>query len=235
MEGPVLPQKIWFLRQVNIFKGIPDADYAVIDRHSAERRFAPGAIIYRAGSLATSVYMLKRGKVKLSGSTEEGKEVIFAILKEGDLFGDLAIADQREHEEEATALTDVYLCVMRREDFEALLNSKPYLSLRFVKWSGVRRRVLEHRLQDLLFRSVPSRLARLVLSLAKDFGEPRPDRVLVVPFHLSHQEMASLTGASRETVSALLSDWKKRGLIDYSRKHIALVNPGALQSHAAEP
>jgi CRP/FNR family cyclic AMP-dependent transcriptional regulator len=235
MPDGAFPQKMWFLRQVNIFRGIPDADYSIIDRHSSERRFRRGETIYRIGSDASSIFMLKRGKVKLSRLTDDGKEIIFAILKEGDVFGELALSGERSRDEEAIALTDTYLCVMRREDFESLLRDKPYLSLRFIKWVGLRRRTLEHRLEDLLFRSVPSRLSRLLNSLAKDFGEPMASGAILIPFPLSHKEIANLTGTSRETVSALLSDWKKTHIIDYSRRNIVILDPTALQSIASSP
>lgn len=210
-------QKIWFLHQINLFKGIPEEDYTQIDRNSREATFKKGEAIYGPGDPSASVYMLKEGKVKISRTTDDGHEGTLAILKEGDLFGELSLTGEQERDEQAVVLEDCRVCIMARRDFEEILREKPHLSLKFAKLMGFRMKTLESRISDLMFHDTPTRIARLLLNLSREYGQPVPDGTLL-RLKLTHQELANLIGAARETVSAVLADWKREGLLDYPRR-----------------
>ena len=152
------------------------------------------------------------GRVKISRITEGGKELTLAILEAGEVFGELEVLEGGHRDTIAEALEDISICVLKRKDFEDVLKKNPDLTLRLTKLIGFRLKKIENRIEDLVFRDVPSRLARLFLSLAKEFGKASEDEVRL-NLKITHQELANLIGSTRETVSATLNDFRRRELI----------------------
>ncbi|MGH8103856.1 MAG: Crp/Fnr family transcriptional regulator [bacterium] len=224
-------QKVWFLHRIELFKGIADDDYRQMDRHSREASFKKGELIYSAGDASANVYMLKGGKVKMSRATDDGKEITLGILREGDVFGELAVTGESERNEQAVALEDCHVCIMARRDFEEILKAKLNLSLKFARLIGLRIKTLESRISDLMFWDTPSRVARLLLNLEKEYGKPGPGGKLL-RLKLTCQEMANLIGAARETVSAVLADWKHVGILDYPQRMLFIKDQKRLESIA---
>lgn len=170
--------------------------------------------IYLPGDLSRQVYLLKSGRVKISRITEDGREVTLALLRPGEIFGELEVLEETPRDTMAEALDDVELCIIQREDFLKILRAKPDLSIRLTKLIGFRLRNIESRIEELVFRDVPARLARLLMEMAKEFGKQEGEREGVrIGARLTHQEIANLIGSTRETVSATLGEFKRQGLL----------------------
>ncbi len=187
--------------------------------------------IYLAGDHSDSLYFLKQGRVKISRIDESGKEFTLTLLEPGEIFGELGLFDDSPRETTAVALEDSIICMMRRQDFEQYANQKPELSLKLNKLMGLRLRQIENRIEELLFRDVPSRLARLLLRLVDQ--HPRLTKQGTrINIKLSQQELANLIGATREMTSTVLNDFKKQGTIRIESKYIYIMNRSQLQKIA---
>ncbi|MBI3610455.1 MAG: Crp/Fnr family transcriptional regulator [Nitrospirae bacterium] len=159
---------------------------------------------------------------------EDGKELTLAILEPGEVFGEMEVLEGMPRDTVAEALDDVSICVMQRSDFEALLKKDPNTNIRLTKLIGLRLKKIESRIEDLVFKDVPARLAHLLFELSKEFGvqENGQTRLSV---KLSHQELANLIGSTRETVTATLGDFKRRGLIAFDGRRLVILREKELE------
>jgi CRP-like cAMP-binding protein len=168
-------------------------------------------------------YLLKKGRIRIASSAPSGKEVTFEILDPGEIFGELEALEGFPREALAETLDDSLICAIRREDFTRYLREHPDLMVKLTKLIGFRLRKIRSRVEDLVFRDVPARLAHLLLDLKKTDGFPEGAGIRL-GVKLTHQEMANLIGCSRETVSATLGQFRERRLIRIEGRSITILD-----------
>lgn len=179
--------------------------------------------VYLPGDLGSTVFLLKKGRVKIASHAPSGKELTFEILEPGEIFGEVEALEGVARESSAQALEDTLLCAIRKEDFERYLRLHPDLSFKLTKLLGFRLRRIRNRVEDLVFRDVPARLAHLLLDLSKTDGEIRGSAVRL-KMHLTQQEIANLVGCSRETISLVLGQFKEQGLVQIEDHTITILD-----------
>lgn len=219
--------KIWYLRQINLFSTIDEREIHRLAERTTMREFARGKVILHPDDPPGMVYLIKEGRVKVSRYSLDGREQILALLEPGNLFGELSLLGEREpvHVE---AFEDTLLCTMPRAEFIALIRSQPELMLHMMKVLADRLRLAEEEIADLVFRPVPGRLASLLLRLAQAYGET-DGRGLRLALRLTHHDMASMIGATRETVTSTVSRFREEGLIDIDQRKIVIRDPERLR------
>lgn len=220
--------KIWYLKKINIFNDFSNEDMDYIDHISIMKHYHKKEPIFLPHDPGDRVYLLKKGKVKIARLSEEGKELILAVLNTGEIFGEAAIFDADSRTNMAETLEDAYICEISKRDFEELLAKKPDLALRLTKLIGFRRRQLEMKIEDLIFRNVQARLLRLLLNLSASYGVKKPAGLLI-DLKLTHADIANLIGTTRETTTLYLNQLKERGLIDFEKRKIVLLKPEKLR------
>jgi CRP/FNR family transcriptional regulator len=223
------PEKLWYLRRLDIFKGLSDEEYAVIDRDSRSLILRKRQLLSFQGTAQQAVYFVKRGSIKLVRTTKEGHAFIIDILGPSTLFGELEEGmDADGSEVAAEALEETLLCMMRRDNFNRLMELVPTLGTRITTLSGLRLRRVRNRLADLLYSSVEERLAKTFLSLAEDFGVACPEGVLI-DLRLTHNDFAGLIASTRETVSTVLNDLCRRSVITFRDHRILVIDQGQIK------
>lgn len=225
--------KLWYLKRFPLFDGFSNQEMDEVQRLSQSRTYRKGETLYLPGEPSGHLFMLKRGVIKLSRLLPDGRELTLTLLKPGDVFGELEVVGDTPHDAQAVAYEDVLLCVMARRDLLRWMQRKPELSLRITKLTGFRLRTIEHRLERLLFRSAPAKLADLLVELARQFGR-RDGSGLLIDLPLTHQELANLTGSVRETVSGVLAQFRQQGWIVIEHRRIRMLDPNALRRAAQE-
>lgn len=181
--------------------------------------------------ISKNIYLLKKGHVKISRIDEEGREVILEIVGQGEMFGELALLDDEDTgttTDVVQALDEVLICAIRRETFEMMMRGNPELTFRITKRIGLRLRRFEERVTNLVFKDVRQRVVSFLLRYAEDFGKVRGG-VVNIPMHLSHHEIALLTGSARQTVTTILNQLRADGLIDFSRSGMKLIDMSGLE------
>lgn len=224
-----MQSKFWFLKQIKLFSNLKDEALNDLDKITRMEEVKRRQPVYLPGDPANTVYLLKAGRVKISRVTEDGKEFTLAILEPGEVFGELEVLEGTPRDTVAEALEDISICVLQRKDFEEVLQKNPDLTIRLTKLIGFRLKKIESRIEDLVFRDVPTRLAHLLLSLSKEFGKQNEDGVRL-SVKMTHQELANLIGSTRETVSATLNDFKRQGLIQQEHHAITIRDQNRLSS-----
>jgi len=223
--------RLWYLKKFNFFDTLNDEDMESLNEVVVDNEVKKKQPVYLAGDPSETIYFLKKGRVKITRLDESGKEFTLTLLEPGEIFGELGIFDNSPRETSAVALEDSLICAMRRQDFEKYTSNKPELTFKLGKLMGFRRRQIENRIEELLFRDVPSRLARLLLRLAARHAR-ETKHGLQIHIKLSQQELANLIGATREMTSSVLNNFKREKLIAMEHKYIYILDRKRLEKIA---
>lgn len=187
-----------------------------------------GEFVYLPGDPGDSVYVVAEGCIKISKLSESGKELTLSFNGPGDLFGELALLSDQPRRTMAVALARSQVWVVPKEEMFQIASTSPAFSLRLSTVIGQRRHDLENRMESLVFRDVPARLAAQLLRLAEQYGK-KVDGQIEIGFKLSQLELANLIGATRETTSTAINDMKRAGILDSSHRTIIIRNMEALR------
>ena len=193
--------------------------------------YRPRQVVYLPGDRAQGVFFLAQGRVKISKVTRDGKELTLAYRVSGDFFGEPCLLEGGPREEMAEAMDTTTAVEIDREVLDGVLRSSGPTSYRFVRALVARRKELEARVEQLIFKDVGSKLAELLLELGQQHGI-QDDRGVVVGLKITHQEMANLIGSTRETVSLTLSQFKRKGLIQTEGRKVILADREGLKALA---
>lgn len=221
--------KIWHLKRFNIFTCLSENDKAEFSKVIAEKKYKKKEMIFLPGDRGDKVYMLKAGVVKISKYSDSGKEIILGMVNPGEIFGELALVDDSEREFVAEAMMDSYVCIANREDFLFYLNRYPEMSMQITKIIGLKFKRLGQKVEDLVFKNVYQRLAQLLLNLKSSYGYEK-DKGTYLYVKLTHYDIASLIGSTRETTTACLNEFKRQGLIDFDGRRVVIIDePGLIK------
>jgi len=172
--------------------------------------------------------------VKLGSLTEEGKQTILAFIEPGELFGELALMGAAEREEYAEAVEESTVVLIANDVMQQLLDENPQLSLGITRLFGLRLQRVERRLKYLLFRSNRERLVHLLLELSEKYGQ-RHAHGVELGIKLSHQDLASINGSTRETVTVVLGELQAEGRLELGRRKIVLTDLPFLANSVGRP
>ncbi len=223
---PTYPEKIGYLSSIQVFRDLTPGELAEMDRQITMSTCHAGKIFYMPEDSGEVLFLLKKGRVQLYRIAPNGKKLVVATLGPGSIFGEMSMVGQGMHNTFAEAVDECILCVMSRSDVERLVREKPDVAFRFVEAMGERLSQLETRLEDIAFKSIPARLASLLLQIDEEQGGSR------VVAGYTHQDFSEMLGTYRETVTQTLNDFKADGLIEIGRKKVTLLDIPALQEIA---
>ena len=223
--------KLWYLKNVNLFHGMSDAEMHVVEQRTIMREIRRKEVLYLPGDAGDRIYLLKRGVVKISTLTDDGKEIILALMRPGEVFGEEAVLEDAPRDHMAEAYEDALICVITRQDFMGILRAHPEMAFKVTKLVGFRLKTLRSRVEGLLFKGAPARLAQTLLDLARDHGVKDAEGVLL-PLRLSQQDLANLIGVTRESVNLALADFRSRGLVEMDGRALRLLRPEELRALA---
>ena len=229
---PSTPNKLWFLKHIRLFDGISPSAMHEMEKITRMEEVKKRQPLYFPGDPSSSVYLLKRGRVKIANTAPNGKEVTFDILEAGEVFGELDVLEDAPRSTSAEALDDALICVIPRKDFDQYLAMHPNVTIKLTKLIGLRLKKIQSRVEDLVFRDVPARLAHLLSELSNTEGVTDKQGIRL-KVKLTHQEMANLIVCSRETVSATLGQFREEGLINMDGRTIVILKRDALTRRAS--
>jgi len=219
--------KLWYLTNINLFQAMTPEQMHFVQNRTVMREIRRKEVLYLPGEPGDRIYLLKRGVVKISALPEDGREVILALLRKGEVFGEEAVLDDAPRDHMAEAYDDALICIITRQDFLEILRTFPDLTFRVTKLIGFRLRTFRNRVEGLLFKGTAARLATTLLDLGRDHGV-RDDHGVLLPLRLSQTDLASLIGVTRESVNLTLADFRKRGMVELDGRTLRLLKPEAL-------
>lgn len=216
------------LGQSPFFASLTPDEIHAVQRLFSQQHYAEGAPIQAAGEPATRISIVAAGTVKMARPTPDGQDVLLDFLGAGEHFGSLAALGDRAYREDVTAHTPCCVLYTTSETFDRILRAYPGVALSALEIVASRLRQAQTAVEQLSAYSVEHRVASTLLHLAETRGAPAEAGVLIeIP--VSRQDIADMTGAKVETVSRVMSDLKRSGLIESGRRWIAVVNMQGLR------
>lgn len=215
------------LSRHELFSELSDADLEQIATRLLVRQYAKGQIVFAQGDPGASLYLIESGRVSVTLSTPDGREVLIASLGPGDLLGELALLDGEPRSADAVVQEEAQLYALQRDDFAAFVESRPAVALKLLSALSRKLRRTTQQLEDLALLDVPARLARCLLEMAETRGEAVPrskSRIVSV----TQAELASAIGATRESANKWLGYFERQGLLALERGRVTVVDPDAL-------
>ncbi|HDM76480.1 MAG TPA: Crp/Fnr family transcriptional regulator [Deltaproteobacteria bacterium] len=212
-----------FLRQVPLFQSLSKANTeklaAVLRRQSLKK----GEALFRKGAEGTTLYIIAEGAIKIVLPSRMGSEVILAIFSEGDFFGEMALLDGRPRSADAVALSPCEVLALNRRDFLAFLKNNEE-AIRSILYSlSMRLRKTDDLLEDTCFLNISGRFAKKLVELADTYGRREGDTILI-DLRLSQKDMASMVGATRESINKEFRVLREKGLVSVTESTIRIHN-----------
>ncbi|TKJ42297.1 Crp/Fnr family transcriptional regulator [candidate division LCP-89 bacterium B3_LCP] len=198
------------LKAVPLFADLDDDSLEDLDDLLTVKRYKKNNLIIFEDDRGLNLFIIYRGRVKISRISEDGGEVILAILGEGEFFGELSVIDGLSRSATVTALDEVELLVMKREEFYGALETHPQISIFLLKELAGRIRKSDTQIKSLSLRNAKGRVATTLIRLAEDIGRMKAGRVIIPELPLQ-RDLANIAGTSRETISRVIAAFEKEG------------------------
>ena len=222
----MISQTADFLATIPLFSGLQRDELQRFADLTRERSYPKGSVILFQDDPGESLFVLRSGRVKVVLIGEDGREVILGVLEPGAHFGELALIDDQPRSAHVIAMEDANLLILRREDFRRRVEANPSVAWALLTELSRRLRRADVKIGGLVLLDVPGRIARLLLDLADETGNETIEKPL------THQTIAQMIGASRETVSRAMKEFQDSGLITVERRKIAVGNREALEKRS---
>jgi CRP/FNR family cyclic AMP-dependent transcriptional regulator len=208
------------LRNVPLFASFSDEQCAVLAQLVQRRSYPRGATVIEAGEPTHSLHIIISGRAQVVMSDKKGNQVILAILKPGEYFGEMGLLDDRPRSASVVARESCEVLTLGRQDFARCLKEHSELVVTVTRGLVKRLRNADTRIGSLALLDVYGRVAQLLLQESE-----LVDGVRMVSGKFSKQDIARMIGASRERVSRVMKDLQTRGYIEVKRSSIVLHDP----------
>ena len=207
--------KAEILKRSLIFSSLSQGELAELSKLAIERSFDAGEYIFWEGDAPDWFYIIAEGRIKVSKLASSGKEFIVAFFGEGEMFGEVAVFENKPYPASSQAVTGLKVLGIKREDLLAFLASRPQVALRIINVLGGRLREAASRLSDFAGERVEQRIARILLMLHSKIG-------VELPF--TRQEIADMAGTTTETAIRVVSRLVTAGIIRSGRGKMVILD-----------
>lgn len=215
--------KLWYFENFNLMKTLPPRELSRLNTSTKITKVPKKHIIYFPDESSNSVYLVKQGKVKISKMSEDGREIIIAILGPGEIFGESAITHEGSKREEfAEAAEETILCNMFSEVVLELMANDAAFGFRIFKIIGFRLKRIQSRFESLIFKPSDERVKSFIKDLANEEVLKNNNGEIELKLNLTHKDIGKLTATSRQTVTRVLNELEKRNHITYDRSKIVV-------------
>lgn len=209
------------LRRVPLFAHLEQEDLERIQAITSERHYGKGRIIFMEGEPGEALFLLKEGKIKLTRQTEDGREHILHLVNAGEVFAEVVLFDSGGYPATAETMEDCRIGIIKNRDLEGIIAGDARIALAMLRIMAVRLRAAQEKVMGLALYDAARRVVTTLLRLAEEHGITEPEGVRI-NLPITNQELANLAGTSRETVSRILSDLRRRDIVTISRQQIVI-------------
>lgn len=192
------------------------------------RRVQAGAYVFEEGERADKLYWMVKGKVKLTKASQDGKQMLFSLYGEGDMFGQFTPYLAQVHSVGAQALEDCEIGILYRKELEALLLNDRELSMCMMQWLGLNQSIMESKFRDLVLFGKSGALCSVLIRLSNTFGIAYGSDICIA-HKMTNTELAEMIGSTREGVNRMLADMKQEGIIANLNGHLVIKDLGFLR------
>lgn len=218
--------KIWYLENFSMLGVLKKEELQKMDEIAKMEETPRNQVIYYPDNQSNTIFLLKKGKVKISRYSETGEEYILALLGPGEVFGESAFTGEEKRGELATVTEDAIVCRVELAQFQELMANNPALNFEITKLIGLKFKKIQTKFEHLIFKSSEERIIWFIKSMAGQFGRPIKgfSDQFQIDIKFTHEEIGKLTATSRQMVTATLSTLEKNGIIKYDRRRIYILD-----------
>lgn len=220
-----------FLRQVSLFSDLSDKDLRELESVVRERSFRKNEVIFHAQEPGNALFVIKRGRVKISMDDRSGKEIILRILEAGDFFGEMSLLDDEPRSATVSSLEPCQALILFREPFLRFIPRHPEVVMKMLTALSRRLRKADEKISRLVFADAYEKVASVLMDIIEERKVPL-NIGTEVPLSLTRQELADIAGLSRETLTRVIADFQRAGLVRIEGRRIAIVSPARLKREA---
>jgi len=206
---------------------------AALEQRGARRRYPARVALFHEAQQADRVFLMLEGRVKLTRTSEDGREVVLAIRERGDLIGELAAIDGHPRSATAVALEPVEVLTIGAREFTALIEAHPRIAVALVKMISRRLRDADTKRVEFAAHDAMARVAARIVELTERFGSDCAAGT-AIDLPISQEELAGWVGCSREAVSRALQTMRDLGWVETERRRITVLDLDALHARAAQ-
>jgi CRP/FNR family transcriptional regulator, cyclic AMP receptor protein len=211
------------IKKLTFFSDLQEQDLEKIANISKERNYKKNMIIFMEDEPGEAFYYIKSGKVKIYRTYEDGREHIIHIFGEGDVFGEATLFNNICYPASASIYEDASIGIIKNADLEKLVKENSELSLKIIKLFAKKLIFAQNKIKDLTFNDVFSRTASQLIKLSKEYGVVT-EKGTAIKMQLSRQELAEMVGTTRETVSRVISKFKKEKSITENNDNLMILS-----------
>jgi CRP/FNR family transcriptional regulator, cyclic AMP receptor protein len=216
--------KLTELRRHPFLAGLPLEEIERLSIYVPTRTYPRGASIFARGDAGTTLFAVCSGTVRIGVPSRDGREVVFNLVKTGEIFGEISLLDGRPRTADATTLTDCVVMEIDRRNFMALLENQPQFALKLIGLLCARLRHTSEQVEDVLFSNSSERLAKLLVRLSRSVEISGSRRRI----RMTQHEIARMIGVSRENINRQSREWQERSWVRIERGSITVLAPEAL-------
>ncbi|MDZ7372573.1 MAG: Crp/Fnr family transcriptional regulator [candidate division KSB1 bacterium] len=222
------------LKAVPLFSDLSPSELAEVASLCSRLTVRRGTVIVAEEEQGSTFFLIVRGQVKVTHIAPDGREVVLAILRDGDFFGEMALLDGKARSASVVALEDTDLLTLRRPDFLALLNRRPGIAVSLLRELAARIRACDQQISTLTLQDALGRVAATLVRLAERTGRSLGPTV-VIPRLPLQRDLANMAGTARETASRALKYLESKGDIKRVGRRLFIHNYHAfLQKYARQ-
>ncbi len=212
----------WFFEEVDLYNIFcPHRVKEMAEKHQFIR-YKKGDFIYMPDEPHKHVFLISDGRVKLGSYTQEGEEVVKAILSRGEIFGELAIAGEMKTKEFAKAMDhSTTLCPLTIEDLKMMMKENEELNFAIIKVIGLKFRKVERKVESMVFKDSKTRVIEFLLEMGDERGK-KVGFETMIKNHYTHKDISRLTGTSRQTVTTVFNELRDQNFINFDRRRILI-------------
>lgn len=220
---------IALLRGVPLFSELKEQELQVLSKVTGFHRYPRDSMIMLAQEEGNTLFIISKGRVKVSIQSEDGREIVLSILGAGEFFGEMSLLDGKPRSATVVALEDTEALVLRRANLLQLIERFPGIAIKFLEELTSRLRRTDRKVESLALMDVTGRIVSTLLQLAEDEGI-RGLRGILVRNRPTHQMLANMSGTTRETVTRTLRRLENEGYIACRSRDLLILREEDLQS-----
>ena len=199
------------LKFVPLFSKLDDNELTQISDQCVKRECSKDQVLFVEEETGQTLFIILKGTVKISRTSDEGKEVILTILKSGDFFGELSLLDGKGRSATVIAMSDTELMMLRRSEFMLILEKYPHIAIELIKVLADRIRKCDVQIENLTLQDAVGRVGATLVHVAEQTGYKRGNS-MIIPKLPVQQDLANMAGTARETISRVMALFEQKEL-----------------------
>lgn len=228
-----LHEQIRLLSMVDIFEPLSPDEVESLAQRAPDVHLQGGQIFIASWDEGERLFVLKTGRVQIYRLAPDGEEITLSVVEARNIFGEMALTDQRSSGVYARAMIPSVICSLRRDDLEQIILRHPEVGLKLLRRLSLQLRETETQMAELIYKGVPARLASLIERLAENEGLVSSEGIRISTRY-TQERLATMIGAKRVAVTRAFNLLRQSGAVELKDRHIYIKDPQSLKRMADE-